>query len=317
MPSDHDKYQIPELTTENYVDWIVKMKSVLKAKELYQLVIGKEPTKRRGDDGKVVDLDHSLRLDKAHALIITRIHSSISGRVRKNGGDDCPKKLWSNILEFGASKKQANVFKAWYHLMHLPLRANNVQSFTSQFWDGIAVLQSLDASIDDNILGHIILMKIPNELSHVRNSLIASGTSSLIEITYEVVLEMLDSQVKADSSCPVAKPSNDNHTIDDSASALLTQKCPQGRHLPSATHKAENCFSLHPEKLTEYRKILKSKQEAEANLAMFESPTTYNVEAVQSSSATTINELVASFDELPAHLSASASDGHESEVSML
>ncbi|PLW29423.1 hypothetical protein PCANC_24366 [Puccinia coronata f. sp. avenae] len=59
------------------------MKSVLKAKELYQLVLGKEPT--------------------------------------KDGGNNNPQKLWTNILEFGASKKEANVFKAWYLLMHLPL----------------------------------------------------------------------------------------------------------------------------------------------------------------------------------------------------
>ena len=118
---DGEKYHVPELTADNFVDWLVKMKSTLKAKELYQLVIGKEPSKVRGDDGKIVDIDQSLRLDKAHALIITRVHSSISGRVRKNGGDDCPKKLWANILEFGSSKKQSNVFKAWYRLLHLPL----------------------------------------------------------------------------------------------------------------------------------------------------------------------------------------------------
>ncbi|KNZ60425.1 uncharacterized protein VP01_1556g5 [Puccinia sorghi] len=313
MPTDHDKYLVPELTADNYVDWIVKMKSVLKAKELYQLVIGKEPLKGRGDDGKVTDLDHSLRLDKAHALIITRIHSSVSGRVRKNGGDDCPKKLWSNIIEFGASKKQANVFKAWYRLMHLPLRADNIQSFTSQFWDAIAVLQSLDASIDENILGHIILMKIPNELSHVRNSLIASGTSSLIEVTYEVVLEMLDSQSKADSSGPAAKPSNDNHTIDDSATALLTQRCPPGKHIKSSTHSESRCFSLHPELLKKYRDQLNARiNDPEAHFTSV-SPIDPVCGLTEGSADPTASLLaqaeLLSLDEI--------SDGHESECSLL
>ncbi|KNZ55507.1 uncharacterized protein VP01_265g9 [Puccinia sorghi] len=317
-----EKYHVPELTADNFVDWLIKMKSILKAKELYQLVIGKEPSKVRGDDGKIFDVDQSLRLDKAHALIITRVHSSISGRVRKNGGDECPKKLWANILEFGSSKKQSNVFKAWYRLLHLPLRSNDVPGFISKFWDGVAVLQSLDVKVDEQVLGHIVLMKVPFELSHVRNAIIASGTTTETKVTFEYVLEMLDSQVKANTSAisittPSKQPVASSDIENDSASALLTQKCPQGRHLPSASHNAENCFSLHPEKLSEYRRILKSKQEAEANLAMFESPTTYNVEAVQSSSATTINELVASFDKLPAHFSASVSDGHESEVSML
>ncbi|KNZ60620.1 uncharacterized protein VP01_1528g3 [Puccinia sorghi] len=314
MPTDHDKYQVPELTADNFVDWIVKMKSVLKAKELYQLVIGKEPVKGRGDDGKVVDLDHSLRLDKAHALIITRIHSSISGRVRKNGGDECPKKLWSNIIDFGASKKQANVFKAWYRLMHLPLRANNVQSFTSQFWDGIAVLQSLDASIDDNILGHIILMKIPNELSHVRNSLIASGTSSLIEVTYEVVLEMLDNQVKADSTMPIANStSKEDQAHDDSATALLTQRCPPGRHLASSSHTASRCFSLHPELLKKYRDQLNDRiNDPEAHFTSVSS-----IDSVHESSIASpdpFSSLLAQAELLTVD---EVSEGHESEVSLL
>jgi hypothetical protein len=54
------------------------------------------------------------------------VHSSISGRVCKDGGDNDPQKLWKNILDFGASKKEANVFKAWYCLMHLPLQSNDV-----------------------------------------------------------------------------------------------------------------------------------------------------------------------------------------------
>jgi hypothetical protein len=54
------KYHVPELTANNFVDWMIKMKSVLKAKELYQLVLGKEPTKVRGDDGKLYDVDQSL-----------------------------------------------------------------------------------------------------------------------------------------------------------------------------------------------------------------------------------------------------------------
>ncbi|KNZ50675.1 uncharacterized protein VP01_429g4 [Puccinia sorghi] len=243
-----------------------KMKSTLTAKELYQLVIGREPSKARGDNGKILNIDQLLRLDKAHALIITRVHSSISSRVRKNGGDECPKKLWTNILEFGSSKKQSNVFKA----------------------------------------------------CHVCNPIIASGTTTDSKVTFESVLKMLDSQVQANSSVPESSrlapaPSS---VEENSASAFLTQKCLQGRHVSSATHTAKNCFLLHPEKLTKYQRHLKSKQEAEAHLAMFDPPSTYNVKATQSSSPT-IDQLVASFHKLPARYSASISDGHESEVSML
>ncbi|PLW48817.1 hypothetical protein PCANC_13715 [Puccinia coronata f. sp. avenae] len=235
--SSTKKYQIPELTSDNYVDWIVKMKSVLKAKELYQLVLGKETTK------------------------------------------------------FGALKKEANVIKAWYRLMHLPLRYNNVSDFISKFWDGLATLQSLDVKIDKNVLGHILLMKIPPQLSHVRNSIIASGTSSVVKVTHKTVLEMLDSQIKADTTSLTlvpSKPAANTHT--DSAKALLT--CPQGNHLPNnKSHTSDQCFSLHPELLTEFRKRKKEREAAEAHLTTVTSPSMFNAKAnkTQSDALSIIN----------------------------
>jgi hypothetical protein len=312
--SSTKKYQIPKLTSDNYVDWIVKMKSVLKAKELYQLVLGKEPTKVRGKDGKIIDIDQSLCLDKAHALIITQVHSSISGCVRKDGAEDCPIKLWKNILEFGASKKEANVFKAWYRLMHLPLRYNNVSDFISKFWDGLATLQSLDVKIDKNVLGHILLMKIPPQLSHVCNSIIASGTSLSVKVTHETVLEMLDSQIKADTTLLISVPSKPAaNTHIDSAEALLT--CPQGHHLPNnKSHTSNQCFSLHPELLTEFRKRKKEQEASEAHLTTVTSPSMFNAKANETQSDT-VNDLVALFNNLPTNLD-NHSDRHKSEASL-
>jgi hypothetical protein len=310
-----EKYQIPKLTADNYVDWIVKMKSVLKAKELYQLVLGKELTKVRGEDGRIIEINQSLRLDKAHALIITRVHSSISSRVCKDGANECPIKLWKNILKFGASKKEANMFKAWYRLLHLPLQSDNVQDFIFKFWDGVAVLQSLDATVDQTILGHIILMKIPHGLSHVRNSIIASATTSTSKVTYKSVLKMLDSQVK-DNASVAHKPTVTNHASQsDEAEVLLT--CPQGRHLPNnKSHTADQFFSIHPKLLTEYRKRKKEKEAAKAHLTTLSSPSMFNVEADNPTQSAAMNELVALFNTLPANLD-NHSDGHKSDASLL
>jgi hypothetical protein len=313
--SSSKKYHIPELTAENYVNWVVKMKSALKAKELYQLVLGKEHTKVRGKDGKIIDINQSLCLDKAHALIITRVHSSISRRVCIDRAEDCPIKLWKNILDFGASKKEANIFKAWYQLMHLPLRSNDVAGFISKFWDGVAVLQSLDAKVDKTILGHIILMKLPHNLSHVPNTIIASGTTSSVKVTYETILKMLDSQIKADTSLLASVPYKPaTNTQIDSAEALLT--CPQGRHLPeNKLHSANQCFSLHPKLLTKFRKRKKEQEAAKAHLAMLKHPSMFNVKA-NNTQSDAVNKLVVSFNTLPANLDGH-SDRHKSEASLL
>jgi hypothetical protein len=315
--SGTEKYHVPKLTADNYVNWMIKMKSVLKAKELYQLVLGKEPTKACNSNGKLEDFNDSRRLDKAHALIITRIHSSISSQVHKNGGKDDPIKLWANIIKFGASKKQENIFKAWYRLLHLPLCSENVLGFISQLWDALATLQLLDAKVEDKILGHIILMKMPSDLSHVCNAITASGTSSVITVTHKTVLEMPDSQLKADASSGVQKKSIKPHDS-NAATALLTQKYPQGKHLSSSTHSANNCFSLHPGKLVKYRKFLKAKQEAKAHLATFVPSSVYNAKEVHSDHLSqSVNDLVKSFTDLPADLADYDSDGLESVASLL
>jgi hypothetical protein len=121
--------------------------------------------------------------------------------------------------------------------------------FISKFWDGVAVLQSLDAKVNKTILGHIILMKLPHDLSHVRNAIIASGTTSSVKVTYETVLEMLDSQIKANTSTLASGPHKPANMQNNTIKALLT--CPQSRHLPSKkSHTSNQCFSLHPELLT-------------------------------------------------------------------
>ncbi|PLW46086.1 hypothetical protein PCANC_11586 [Puccinia coronata f. sp. avenae] len=263
-----ENYQIPKLTADNYFDWIVKMKSVLKSKELYQLVLGKELTKVRGEDRKIIEINQSLCLNKAHALIITRVHSSIYGRV---------------------------------------------SGCISKFWDGVAVLQSLDSTVDKTILGHIILMKLPLDLSHVRNAIIASGTTSSVKVTYETFLKMLDSQTKADTSMLASGPHKPADIPNDTAKALLT--CPQGVHLPNnKSHTSDQCFSLHPELLTEFRKQKKERKNAKAHLAMLESPSLFNVEA-NPTQYDTVNKLVAFFNNLLANLD-SHSDAHESEASL-
>ncbi|POW05771.1 hypothetical protein PSTT_09494 [Puccinia striiformis] len=213
--------------------------------------------------------------------------------------------------------QKANTFKAWFKLNHLELRANNIAEFTSEYWNCIATLQSLNEVIEPASLGHALLAKIPASLSHVRDAIIAAGSSSELVVSHETILHLLDSQLSA--AIPKAKPQVTHNLPRPSesgeASALLTQKCPQGRHVPSPSHAAENCFSLHPENLTEYRKFMKAKQEAEAHLAMFVPPSMFNVETIDQPD-NNFDDLVKSLGHLPANLSSEDSD-HESEVSLI
>ena len=319
--ASHERFQLPELNRDNFLDWVGKVSSVLRSKNLYDLVLDKEE-KRRDKKGQFIAKDKDPvrleRLNHAHAIMYTRIHSSLTSRLSQNGGKTCPIVLWSNIQAFGASKKKATTFKAWVKLNGLELRTDNIPQFITAYWDCIAALQSLDADIEPVSLGHAILAKMPAGLSHVRDSLIAAGSSSDTEVTYETVPDLLDSQLS--SSAPVTKsiaaPPAPRFSDPGEASALLTQKCPSGRHLPSATHSADKCFSLHPELLTEYRKHMKAKLEAEAHLTTLLGPSMFNVEVVSPANSS-IDKLVESFDSLPANLASEGSDGYESEVSLI
>ncbi|KAI7940918.1 hypothetical protein MJO28_013203 [Puccinia striiformis f. sp. tritici] len=234
------------------------------------------------------------------------------------GGNECPIVLLSNIEAFGASKKKANAFKAWVNLNSLNLQIDNIPQFTTDYWNCIATLQLLGEAIEPVSLGHAILAKLPAGLFHVRDTLIAAGSSSDLEVSYKTVLDLLDSQLSASTpttkkiaTTRVPRPSEPGE-----ASALLTQKCPQGRHLPSATHTANNCFSIHPDRLIDFRKAMKAKQEAEAHLAMFVPPTMYNMEA-NTPEESKINDLARSLKALPIDPKEEDNDGHESEVSLI
>ncbi|KAI9603931.1 hypothetical protein H4Q26_003540 [Puccinia striiformis f. sp. tritici PST-130] len=162
--ASHERFQLPELTRDNFLDWEGKITSVLRSKGLYDLVLDKEE-KRRDEKGQFVAKDKDPirleRLNHAHAIMYTRIHSSLTGRLSQNEGKTCPIALWSNIQAFGASKKKANAFKAWVKLNGLVLRADNIPQFTTDYWNCIATLQSYDAVIEPVSLGHSLLAKLP------------------------------------------------------------------------------------------------------------------------------------------------------------
>ncbi|KAI7954404.1 hypothetical protein MJO28_004804 [Puccinia striiformis f. sp. tritici] len=318
--ASHERFQLPELTRDNFLDWEGKITSVLRSKGLYDLVLDKEE-KRRDEKGQFVAKDKDPirleRLNHAHAIMYTRIHSSLTGRLSQNEGKTCPIALWSNIQAFGASKKKANAFKAWVKLNGLVLRVDNIPQFTTDYWNCIATLQSYDAVIEPVSLGHSLLAKLPPGLSHIRDSLISTGSTSEVEVMYETVLDMLDSQLL--SSPPIAKsitasplPKFDS----GEATALLTKRCPEGRHLPSASHPAEKCFSLRPDLLAQYQKHLKAKLEAEAHLTTLLGPSMFNVE-VDRSSSSSIDKLTETFNQLPGNLVSNDADGYESEVSLI
>ncbi|KNE91577.1 hypothetical protein PSTG_15029 [Puccinia striiformis f. sp. tritici PST-78] len=287
----HERYNLPELTRENFLDWEGKVESVLRSKDLYDLVLDKEE-KRRDEKGQFIakekDPVRTQRLHQAHAIMYTRIHASLTGRLSQNNGKKCPIALWSNIQAFGAGKKKANSFKAWYKLNHLELRADNITQFTTEYWNCIATLQSLDQPIEPQSLGHALLAKIPASLNHVRDAIIAAGLSSDVEVSHETVLDLLDSQLAATipEAKPLARPAL-RPSDPDEATALLTQRCPQG-----------------------------SSKDAEVNLAMFVGPSMYNVE-VNNNRANDGDDLIKSFGRLPADLLSDCSDGNESEVSLI
>jgi hypothetical protein len=109
---------------------------------------------------------------------------------------------------------------------------------------------------------------------------------------------------------PLSSPA-DTHI--DSAEALLT--CPQGHHLPNnKSHTSDQCFSLHPELLTEFRKRKKEQEAAEAHLTTVTSPSMFNAKANENQSDA-VNNLVASFNNLPTNLD-NHSDRHKSKASL-
>lgn len=255
---EDSKNSIPLLTAENFLEWRFKMKNLLRGKGLYRLVSGE---KIRNDQGQFVSADSLSDLkDKALAIISPKIHKSLISTVIANGGEDDPVILWSNIMAFGSSKKEANIFRAYRNLYLLTIDPTNISSSILKFRDAIAELQSLDLDLDKRQIGHLILLKIPPTLAAVQDAVINTGQTST-EVTYNLVLDILDNKAKT-TSIAVTPPKSDA-AESDAATALLTYLCRDGKHSPKANHSASQCFALHPKLLEEYRARLKDRNKSE------------------------------------------------------
>jgi len=296
------KPQLPVLTATNFFEWKFKMNAVLDGLGMLKMLKGE---KARDPTGKFIPEDPELKT-AAMALIAPLIHGSLISTVTANGGDTDPVKLWSNIMAFGLSKKESNIFRANRNFNLIEIDPNNLSSTILKYRDAIAELKSLDDDINDRQLAHTILSKIPPSLGTIRDSIISTGQSSAI-VTSDIVLDMLDNKEKTLLPVSISQStSKADHHESDAASALLTFKCRDGRHNPSESHSAEQCFALHPNLLDEYRarlKLRKLKTYPETNLTTAASCANFIIQPASVSSATSSPDNV--------------SEGHESDVSLL
>ncbi|KAI8444127.1 hypothetical protein BY996DRAFT_6580659 [Phakopsora pachyrhizi] len=122
------------------------------------------PTREK--KGKFVNLSDILKEkpDLAHSIIITHIDDSLLCRLAVDGGQDNPIKLWSNIIKFGSSNKQSNVFRAWMKIKSLQLRDDNISEFILSFYNCVSELRILEVAIDEENLAYDILAEIPESL---------------------------------------------------------------------------------------------------------------------------------------------------------
>ncbi|KAH9471454.1 hypothetical protein Pst134EA_005354 [Puccinia striiformis f. sp. tritici] len=252
--------KLPLLTANNFLEWKFKMEAVLDGLGMSTMLSGE---KSRDAAGKFIADDPDLKI-QAKALIAPLIHGSLISTVTANGGDKDVVKLWANIMSFGSSKKEANLFRAYRNLESIVINPNNLAGSILQYRDAIAELKSLDQSPDERQTAHMILGKIPDSLASIRDAIISTGLSSTV-VTYEVVLDMIDNKAKSQPVAPVqSKPTHSTHRAEngesDAATALLAEFCKNKTHDPNASHSAAQCFALHPELLDAYRARLKARK---------------------------------------------------------
>ncbi|POW09108.1 hypothetical protein PSTT_07048, partial [Puccinia striiformis] len=246
--------KLPLLTANNFLEWKFKMEAVLDGLGMSTMLSGE---KSRDAAGKFIADDPDLKI-QAKALIAPLIHGSLISTVTANGGDKDVVKLWANIMSFGSSKKEANLFRAYRNLESIVINPNNLAGSILQYRDAIAELKSLDQSPDERQTAHMILGKIPDpwhrshwsflDRSHVRSCL---GH------------DRQQREVSTCRSCPVETDSLHTQSREwqsDAATALLAEFCKNKTHDPNASHSAAQCFALHPELLDAYRARLKARK---------------------------------------------------------
>ncbi|MBW0519011.1 hypothetical protein O181_058726 [Austropuccinia psidii MF-1] len=247
-----EKYK---LSGSNFIDWKVRMKSILTFKKLYALAIGTENIEMAAERDK---LDPEQR-DLAFEIICINCDVKIAAQFSSKANND-PTILWSNINKYYQPKTIQNQTTYLKRIFSTFLQKNKLEEALNKLVENTRQLCSL---IDDKMVKPSVLL----------DSVVAiKNTPSLKDTIEELHAYIIRTEDDAETEKALAPQQNENKN-------KPTSRCSNNFHNPLAQHSEEDCWKLHPEKRPKSDKPIKA--------LMAQNESTRNTNFVLDSGATT------------------------------
>ncbi|MBW0473198.1 hypothetical protein O181_012913 [Austropuccinia psidii MF-1] len=242
-----EKYK---LSGSNFLNWKVRMKSILNFKRLYALATGTESVKIAADRDK---LDPERR-DLAFEIICINCDIKIAAQFLSEANND-PTVLWTSIDKYYQPKTIQNQATYLKRIFSAHLQKNRLEEALNKLHGNTRQLCSL---IDDKTVKPSTLL----------DSVVAMWTIQNLPEDYKTIGELWLKKCEIEKVTPLLKDTIEElhayivQTEDDieTEKALMAQRnknknknktinrCTNNHHNPLAQHLEEDCWKLHPEK---------------------------------------------------------------------
>ncbi|MBW0470545.1 hypothetical protein O181_010260 [Austropuccinia psidii MF-1] len=218
-----------KLSGNNFLDWKVRMKSILNFKKLYALATGTEDAELASERDK---LDPKRR-DLAFEIICINCDVKIAAQFSTESNND-PMALWKSIDKYYQPKtiqNQANYLK---RIFSTHLQENDKTIKSSILLDSVVAMWTIRNLPEEyKTIGELWLKKVKIE----------KGTPYLKDTIEELHAYLVRTEEDDTTEKALATQRNKNQN-----KSKTTNRCSNNYHNPLAQHSEEDCWKLHPEK---------------------------------------------------------------------
>ncbi|MBW0479729.1 hypothetical protein O181_019444 [Austropuccinia psidii MF-1] len=215
-----------KLNDNNFVNWKVCMKSILRIKRLYNLVEGTETATFSLEQDKI----DPTRKELAFEIICINCDVKIASQFSAEANDD-PAKLWKSIDSFYQPKTIQNQTSYLNRIFSSHLPKARLEEVLNRILEQTLMWVIINLPAKYKTEGEMWLKKCE----------IKKKTPSLRETIEELCFYIQQNEENAENAKAFAAPFRDNRSPN--------LQCNETFHNPMAKHSEEDFWKLHPEKL--------------------------------------------------------------------
>lgn len=238
------QYSIPSLSNTTFATWKTQVLAYCMEYNLDDFLLKDTAPPPAADVDKLEAFES--RRKKAAGILTRCMGQTNNNRFVNDDNRRNPRKLWlllSNHYESKAADNQAKVYQAFCNFKF----SKDLLTFFDELNAHLANMTSVGlkvgipekAHIHEHLLTEQIIQKLPESLSHFKDTLFEKRP-----LTLDVVKEHLQAKISDSTTINILESVTFKT---ESALAATTIFCSNGIHNPATSHTESKCWQLHPE----------------------------------------------------------------------